>query len=446
MSQPGVFICPSCHTVVRSEKTPGESLVCGECQHEFGEVLGSKQVAGEPAKLAPLPRSVGSKGGKSAGIVRNLTAKRGPVVKVAGAVASVPIAARSFEDVASEGESGDDEILLLDGSRRVKRRKKRPAKEKNKALILFLVGWLCVIVIVFALFNAKKESSTDSPEEETEVDITAIRDRQLIESHGGEIAALFNSYILTTNLDERIQYIDRSSEMALKHARFYRSHSNFQPKPPMSIIGSKVIEVSQEPLVLAIEFVWQDSNKRRFSTVYRHDGQAWKLDWEAFAPYSTDAWTRFQAQLGGSDGTFRLLVRKRASSNESKRIYLSFYRPPGFAEDDKSFLKTESQEVAVLVQSKLGSQFLGLWSDFEEGTRPFGSILPLIDPDGFMRITARLAWEEIDGGDEMQLVLKEIVEPGWYGESIQEAYQKSLEEQEAAATKSLQTIEALDTE
>ena len=63
-----------------------------------------------------------------------------------------------------------------------------------------------------------------------------------------------------------------------------------------------------------------------------------------------------------------------------------------------------------------------------------------------MRITARLAWEEIEGGDEMQLVLKEIVEPGWYGESIQEAYQKSLEEQEAAATKSLQTIEALDTE
>lgn len=358
----------------------------------------------------------------------------------------MPIAARSYDEVAMEGESDVEEILLPDGSRRVKRRKKRPTKEKNKALILFLVGWLSVVVIIFALFKTKKDVSADTGEEKTKIDITLARDRQLIGNHRDEISNLFRSYIFTTNLDERVQYIERSSEMALNYTRFYRSHSPFQPQPPMAVIGSKVIEISRDPLVMAIEFVWQDAAERRFGTVYLHDGQGWKLDWEAFAPYSTDAWARFQAKIGGAEGTFRLLVRKRASSNESKRIYLSFYRPPNYAEDDKSFLKTESQEVEVTVESKLGRQFLDLWSDFEEGIRPLGSILPLIDPEGVMRITARLAWEEVEGETEMQLVLKEIKEPGWYGETIQGAYRKALEDEEASAQKVLQTIDTLDPE
>lgn len=446
MSQPGVFICPSCQAVVRSEKKPGEGLVCSQCQHEFVEMLESDGGKAAPAKLAPLPRSGGSKPGNSAAVVRNLTAKRAPAVRVPGAGGAAPIAARSYNEVATEGQPVDEEIILPDGSRRVKRRKKRPSKEKNKPLILFLVGWLSVVVIIFALFKTKTESASGPKDDETEVDITVTRDRQLIETHREEISKLLKSYVLTTSLDERLQYIDRSSEMSLNHARYYRSHSFFQPQLPMGIIGSKVIGISEEPLVLAIEFVWQDSANRRFGTVHRHDGQGWKLDWEAFAPYSTDSWVRFQARLGVKEGVFRVLVRQRASSDESKRLYLSFYRPPEFGEEDKSFLKTESQEVEVIVKSKLGEQFMGLWSGFEEGVRPFGSILPLIDPEGFMRITARLAWEDVEGGNDPQLVLKEIIEPSWYGESIQEAFQKAREEEEASAVKSLQTIETLDPE
>ena len=150
--------------------------------------------------------------------------------------------------------------------------------------------------------------------------------------------------------------------------------------------------------------------------------------------------------MGLKEGIFRALVRKRASSDESKRIYLSFYRPPEFGEEDKSFLKTESQEVEVILKSQMGKQFMGMWADFEEGVRPFGSILPLIDPEGFMRITARLAWEEVEGSAELQLVLKEIIEPSWYGESIQEAFQKAREEDEASALKNLQTMDTLNPE
>lgn len=446
MNQPGVFICPSCQAVVRSEKKPGEALVCGQCQHEFGEVLESGGAVVSPAKLAPLPRSGDPNAGKSAAVVRNLTAKRAPVVRVPGAAGGAPIAARSYEEVATEGAPASDEIILPDGSRRVKRRKKRPSKEKNKPLILFLVGWLSVVVIIFALFKTKSESASGQKDDEAEVDITATRDRQLIETHRDEISKLLRSYLLTTNLDERLQYIDRSSELSLNHARYYRAHSFFQPELPMGIIGSKVIEISEEPLVLAIEFVWQDSANRRFGTVYRHDGEGWKLDWEAFAPYSTDSWARFQARLGLKEGIFRVLVRKRASSDESKRIYLSFYRPPEFGEEDKGFLKTESQEVEVILKSQMGKQFMGMWTDFEEGVRPYGSILPLIDPEGFMRITARLAWEEVEGSAELQLVLKEIIDPSWYGESIQEAFQKAREKDEVSALKNLQTIDPLTPE
>ncbi|YCM45339.1 hypothetical protein V2O64_04800 [Verrucomicrobiaceae bacterium 227] len=356
-----------------------------------------------------------------------------------------PLVARSSADVPPPEESSGDEVILPDGSRRVRRRKKRQVKEKNKPLILFLIGWLSVVVIIFALFKTRNDVATDPDEGDGPVDITATRDRQLIERYRGEIANLLKSYLATTNLDEQVQYIDRSSEMALKYDRFYRAHSFFQPTPPFAILGSNVIEISKEPLVLALEFVWQDAEERKFGTVYNFDGQGWKLDWEAFAPYSTDAWARFQKQLGNSEGTFRLLVRKRASSSENKRIDLSFYRAPDFDEDDDSFLKTESKEVELSVDSKLGKQFLGLWSRFEDGKRPFGSILPYFDPKGFMRITAKLGWEDVEGSSDKQLVLKEIVEPSWFGESIREAYRAASAAEEADKSDK-ESIENLDLE
>lgn len=431
MSQPGVFICPSCQAVVRSENSSTEGLVCGECQFEFGGSAGGDQ----RDKIKALPGS--SSSAEGVGVTRDLTAKKAPIVRVPKSSQAPPIVAKPYQEAVLEEppERNRGEILLPDGRTKIRKRRKKTKKEKNKPMILFLMGWLFIVVIVFALFFTKDKNKPTDGDDDRPVDYTAVRDREFVEAHREELARLFNEYVFSPTVEGREQFIGRSSELALPYARYYREHSFVVPEAPIQVARTNVIEVSKDPLTLAIEQVWIDGKENAFGTVHYFDGQGWKLDWEAYAPHSSMSWARFQADLGDSEGVFRLLVRKRNSSDESKRFSLSFYRPPIFGEADKGFLKTESPEVEVKSDSKIGVRFLELWKDFKDGKRVFNSMLPLLDPDGFMRITVKLAWEDIEGRDEKRLVLKEIIEPAWYGGFIRDRYQREENESTEGAEK-----------
>lgn len=434
MSRSGVFICPSCQAVVRSEKTPEEGLICPECHQNFGNA--PREADPEPpqaaARLAPAPRIGRVPKGKSTSIVRDLTAKRAPVVKTPKASqpnAAIP-AARSLQDQADHPTEAvhdtDEEIIMPDGSRKVRRRKKRQLKEKNRPLMLFLIGWLSVVIIIFALFKSGRGAS-DSDDPENTPDFTQTRNRIFFDNHKPEIVGNVVGFLRGRNEEERIQYIDLSADLALPFARYYRRHSFPEPELPIGMVASNVIEISKEPLVLAIESIWMDSAKHRFGAVHFYDGRGWKLDWECFAPYSTDAWTRFRAQASENEGEFRVLVRKRRSNDESKYISLSFYRAPALGDEGNEFTKTGSPSVEVPVDSQNGIRFLELWKQFEDGKSPYDSLLPKIDPEGFMRIHVKLAWEETDRKDVNRLVLKDILGTAWYGRSILEAKQSADE-------------------
>jgi len=71
----GVFICPSCQAVVKSDKPLHEGVICGECLHEFGKTSGSSK------SKTQIPGGNWERG--NGGVIRNLTAKKSaPILPV----------------------------------------------------------------------------------------------------------------------------------------------------------------------------------------------------------------------------------------------------------------------------------------------------------------------------------------------------------------------------
>ena len=392
-------------------------MVCQECGFE----MGGDSV---PSGGGNLPERVPKAG--SSGVVRDVISQKADPVRLAKMSQPAPVSARSYQEAKLEKTtSSDGEVTLLpDGSKKVSRRKKRKVKESNKPMIFLLLGWVCVVAIVFALFITKDRDETSTSEDDIDnVDFTGVRDQQFVAKHQEELTKLFNDYVFSPTMKGREQFIGRSSELALPFTRYYREHAFKIPASPIKVVGANVLEVSTEPINLAIELLWVDSSRELFGTVFYFDGQGWKLDWEAFAPYSEMSWSRFMSQIGAQEGEFRVLVRKRRSTDESQRFVLSFYRAPMFGESKREFLKSESPEVEVKTDTELGQRFLKLWNDHLEEIEPLDSILPKLDPEGFMRVTVKLAWEDMEGReDAKKLVLKELNGPGWFGGFIREKY------------------------
>ncbi|MGB0644751.1 MAG: hypothetical protein ACPGQF_08415, partial [Akkermansiaceae bacterium] len=216
------------------------------------------------------------------------------------------------------------------------------------------------------------------------------------------------------------QFIDRSADLSLAFSDFYVEN----PFPPASgrltQTGVNVLKLPGDEL--AVESIWRDSEGYQWGAIHILDRttSTWKLDWENFAPYSTESWPKFINQLGSKEGVFRLLVRKRRTADDKKKISLSFYRAPHVKEGNKEFKRTESPEIDLLAESDLAIEFMRLWNNHQEEKDPMGSILGRAldpDPETYMRITVRLGWKDSKRDGEV-LELKEIIGAGWFGERI----------------------------
>jgi hypothetical protein len=208
--------------------------------------------------------------------------------------------------------------------------------------------------------------------------------------------------------------------------------------PKMVMIARNVLAFSEEDY--AIETIWQDREGNRFAAVHIWDQDAWRIDWENFAPYSTEPWARFRSELGSDKGVFRLLVRKRRTADEAEKFTLSFYRPPEFLEKNNEYLNTVSPEVDVKTDSDLGREFLKLWENHRSGEAPYyGNYLSkILDPGrgNYLRITVELAWEKNER-DESIMVLKDVIGVSWFGEAIQKFHRKALKEASDRAEENL---------
>lgn len=418
----GVFICPECQAVVKGRLGEESGLSCPECDYQFGPEK-SQQDGGIPAG-ARMPTGRSS---ANSGVIRNLTSKKAAPVKVAKIPEKAPMEAKPIEVARAEGANGsrDEEVIMPDGSRKIRRRKRRQKDDKNKTLVLFLFGWFCLVVLIFALFKKGDDKPEENPGDPGPTDL-AVRNEAVMRRLLPDIENKFKEFLVAKTNDARLQMIDRPAELALAFREFYEQTSFPEPKSQVRRVAANVLSFSDE--TIAIETIWQDEDEIKWGAVHVFDKvHSWRLDWEAFAPHSTETWGKFRANLGDREGVFRLLVRKRLSSDERKLFSLSFYRAPRVFETDNEYKNTQSPEVEVETESDLGRQFLKLWNNYLEGKAPYGSILAKeLDPEKHMRITVRLAWERDEDDDEFRMVLKEIIGVGWFGERIQELHAEEL--------------------
>ena len=435
----GVFICPSCQSVVQSDVLLEEGVICGECLHEFSlpKTEGVIAPKGKPKRLTgtgsvssektsaknekkPLPKSP---------IIRDATSLRKSKTPKQVEVERVKVPVKSLEEAVEEelNFSKDEETILADGSRQVKRRKKRPKEEKNLNLILFLSGWIAVIAIIFGL-SKLVEDDEKSGEDKRDRDKESVTEntvkKEILRRFYPQVTASFKAFIGHPNNEGRSQYIYNSSDLALAFTKHYQLNPFTVPRSLIKVRAANVIKLSEKDF--GIETIWEDREGNRLGALHLWDGEGWKLDWENYAPYSSESWALFRSQLGKKEGQFRLLVRKREVEDGDEKFSLSFYRPPALYEGAEEFRVSESPKVEVATKSELGQRFLKLWEDHKAGDVPYGSVLgELLDPAKYLRVNVELAWEENDLGESV-MVLKDILGVLWFGEKVQNHYQETL--------------------
>ncbi|MDB4509116.1 hypothetical protein N9067_03125 [Akkermansiaceae bacterium] len=415
MSSPKVYLCPSCQSVIRSEKEASEGLTCGECNFTFGGAAQSAP-AGEKTvirKAAPA---------KSGGVVRDVMKQRsGPAPPADFVSAALP--AKKFTEAAAEDAKGpgsrDEESILSDGTRQVKRRKKRRKEEKHKKLYLFLTACIGVIVGLFLLFQIKGDTEKKTAEDPQIVGMEPWK-REFYRKHLKSINANFNGYHRSASLPAKQQFIDRSSEMAAKFTRFNQTHTIPSYQGPMRLRTQNILELQEEPLVLAVETLWTDVVGNLLEAVHVWDGKQWHLDWECYAPYSNVPWTLFRSGVGKQEGEFRLLMRQRKGSVTSETMTFLLYFPQQAGADTlEEIRKSKSPEIVIERRSELGEKLTALFEDNAKNQRPLGSILGSNDSDGMIRVGVSLAWER-DSEGEKKMVIKDLTGISWYGSRIQE--------------------------
>ena len=248
-------------------------------------------------------------------------------------------------------------------------------------------------------------------------------DQQIVGASRQTIKRNFKAFMKLPEGSEQTQFIDNSAEFSLAFRRYYEENGLF-PRASGTLTQTGVNVLKLPKGELAVESIWRDSEGYQWGAIHILDRttSTWKLDWENFAPYSTESWSKFINRLDGSsnEGTFRVLVRKRRTADDGKKISLSFYRAPHIKEDAGEFKKSESPEIDLLAGSDLAKEFMQLWKDHQEENDPMGSILGrAMDPEPrtYMRITVRLGWED-NKRDKEVLELKGIIGAGWFGERI----------------------------
>ena len=424
MSKPtGVFFCPSCQSLVQSDGPLKRGIICEECGYEFGKPIPVvKKVGGIPAGSDPLQQAQE----KSSGVSRNIMAKRSTADGVGLDLEKIALPMKAREEVIeeeTEARRSDEETIMPDGSRRVKRRKKRLKKENHKNLILVMVGSLLVAILAVSLFKSRDNGESGNEDQATKEELNdRTVKREVLKRFYPVVVSNFSEFLSYPTNDGREQFISNSAELSLPFTRHYRQHAFPTPESKIKPVAQNVIKLSESDY--GIETVWEDENANRIGAVYLWDGEAWKIDWENFSRYSTDLWQRFRTETGSKEGTFRLLVRKQETSDETEEFNLSFYRPPSMLEARDDFRVTDDTEVSLETQSALGQEFLALWNDFKDGKVPCDSILGAsLDPDNCMRISVVLAWEENESNESV-MVLKDIVGVAWFGQVIQGLYEK----------------------
>jgi hypothetical protein len=204
---------------------------------------------------------------------------------------------------------------------------------------------------------------------------------------------VFEGFLAAGTPEQRNQFVLSPVETVSRMARFY----SMNPMPAiradtLNIAGGGILRL---PEGNAYEARWESQEGNIYDTVFRRENDEWRLDWDHFARYSDYSWALFIAGSGPDEGEFRLLARERLAEERKTEptISLVLYAPRFGSPREAGF---QSPEFLVPRDSPSGRLLGAGFKLSREGGRVFGGKLDQINPDGMIRIRAKVRRFEED--------------------------------------------------
>lgn len=292
-------------------------------------------------------------------------------------------------------------------------RKRKP----NYFMVKLFSAWLAVILII--IFVAKSLYS-DAPEKTAPFVSKAPpkyvipdEDIRLAEKASPLCTAAFSNFLSAATPEKRSQYVLNSVTSVARMTRFYSMNPlvNIDPRK-LSITTRAVIHLPAGP---AIETQWTTADGHSLDAVFVKENDEWRLDWDHYARFGDYPWTLFLAGSGESQGEFRLLARERLADERknAETISIVLYAPRFGDSKNPGYV---SPEFLVKRDSKNGRLLGAAFKLEKSGTRVFGVKLPSIDPEGFIRIRAKI--RRTDKDSERHFELEEVIACHWYASDV----------------------------
>ncbi len=292
-------------------------------------------------------------------------------------------------------------------------RKRKP----NYFMVKLVSAWLALlfIIILGAKWLYQENSSKTAPyvSKATPKYIIPEEDIHLTEKASPLCTAAFSNFLSAATPEQSSQYVLNSSTSVARMTRFYSMNPlvNIDPRT-LSITARAVIHL---PAGRAIETQWTTADGHSLDAVFVAENDEWRLDWDHYARFSDYPWTLFLAGSGEPQGEFRLLARERLADERknAETISIVLYSPRFGDSKNPGYV---SPEFLVKRDSKNG-RLLGTAFKLEKsGARVFGVKLPSIDPEGFIRIRAKIRRTDTDL--ERHFELADVIACHWYATDV----------------------------
>jgi hypothetical protein len=285
-------------------------------------------------------------------------------------------------------------------------------RKKNYFMAKLLVGWS---LFLFAIVGGARLIWSDDPSASKASALKAVTD-EVTEEEGAFINQVsaecnqsFTGFLVAGTPEERNQFVLSPITTASRMARFYGMNPMVNIDPgTLTFVKSAVLDL---PGGRALETLWKTSEGRELDAVFVKERDEWRLDWDHFVRYSDFPWALFLAGSGDPSGEFRLLARERLAEERktSETISVVLYAPRFGSVSETGF---QSPEFLIKRDSENGRLLEAAFKLEREGKRVFGVKIPEVNPEGLIRIRAKIRRGE--QGLERRFELEKIIACHWY--------------------------------
>ncbi len=309
-------------------------------------------------------------------------------------------------------------VELEEAAARHIQRKKHPKRRGKRNFLVLKIAVAWILLLAAIVFGARLIWKPETTEPPNFVDANApepvpAEDLELLDAATQDCMRTLSGFLTASSPEERSQFVLDPIETAARMAQFYAQNPlESIDAATLGIVGRSVLHF---PGARGIEVQCKSADGRFLDAAFREQRGEWRLDWDHFARYSDFPWPLFLAGSGADTGEFRLLARERLADERKSAptISLVLYAPKfGYAKE----AGFASPEFLVDRASADGRMLEAAFQLARANERPFDNRLPRMDPDGMIRIRAKIRRIEKDGRRHYEI--ERVAACHWYSEKV----------------------------